>query len=89
MRRSHIVFSLALLAVFSSGFLLAPAALAKKSPAMTASPASSNAKTQIITDQKTSTVYILINGRKVVTIDAKGLHVKGNVDYTGIITDKG
>jgi hypothetical protein len=54
-----------------------------------AAAASKNGKTQVIVDQKTNTVHILINGKEVVTIDAKGLHVKGNVDYTGIITDKG
>jgi hypothetical protein len=83
MRRPNIILSLALISAVLVGFLLAPAAFAKKHPA-----APSAAKTQIVTDQKTNSVYILINGKKVVTIDAKGLHVSGDVDYTGTITDK-
>jgi hypothetical protein len=45
-------------------------------------------KPQIITDEKTNTVRVLIGGKEVLTIDAEGLHVRGNIDYTGIITDK-
>jgi ABC-type enterochelin transport system substrate-binding protein len=63
-----------------------PAKSATSKPAATAS---NNGKTKIIVDQKSDTVHILINGKDVVTIDAKGLHVNGNVDYTGTITDKG
>jgi hypothetical protein len=46
-------------------------------------------KPQIITDEKTNTVRVLIGGKEVLTIDAKGLHVHGDIDYSGIITDTG
>ncbi len=62
-----------------------------KSPAPKSSPKSpapnSPPKPQIITDEKNNVVRVLIGGKEVLTIDAKGLHVHGNLDYSGIITD--
>lgn len=57
----------------------------EKSTSNSKSPPS---KPRIITDEKTNTVRVLIGGKEVLTIDAEGLHVRGNIDYTGIITDK-
>jgi hypothetical protein len=38
-------------------------------------------KPQIIIDQKTDTVRVLIDGKEIVTIDAHGLHVNGDIEY--------
>jgi hypothetical protein len=46
-------------------------------------------KTEIITDEKTNTVRILIGGKEILTIDADGLQVHGDVDYSGLLTDTG
>lgn len=46
-------------------------------------------KPQIITDEKTGTVRVLIGGREVLTIDAQGLHVRGDIEYGGLSTDYG
>jgi hypothetical protein len=44
---------------------------------------------EIITDQEAGAVRILIDGREVATIDADGLHVAGNIAYTGTLADTG
>lgn len=59
-----------------------PSAIARRAMA-------DNTKPQISTDEKTNTVRILIGGKEVLTIDTKGLHVHGDIDYSGIITDTG
>jgi hypothetical protein len=46
-------------------------------------------RVEIIPDQDAGAVRILIDGREVATIDADGLHVAGNIAYTGNITDTG
>jgi hypothetical protein len=46
-------------------------------------------RVEILTDQDAGAVRIVIDGRDVATIDADGLHVAGNIAYTGIITDTG
>ena len=38
-------------------------------------------------DNKNHAVHILIDGKEIVTIDAKGLHVKGDIAYSGLITE--
>ena len=43
---------------------------------------------QVITDEKHNAVLVLIRGKEVVRIDERGLHVSGDLDYTGVITDK-
>ena len=48
-----------------------------------------DAKPQIITDEKTNTVRILIGGKEILLIDAKGLHVNGDLTYTGVEVDAG
>jgi len=48
-----------------------------------------SSKTEIITDEKNGVVRILIGGKEVVIIDDKGLHVKGDVNYSGVMTDTG
>ena len=54
----------------------------------TATPAAAG-KTEIVTDEKAHVVRILIDGKEVVAIDAKGLHVDGDVEYSGVTTDRG
>jgi hypothetical protein len=44
-------------------------------------------KVEIIPDQEAGAVRIVIDGRDVATIDADGLHVAGNIAYTGSLTD--
>ena len=51
--------------------------------------ATAGGKTQVITDEKAHTVKVVIDGKEVLTIDAKGLHVNGSVQYTGTIRDIG
>ena len=46
-------------------------------------------KTQIVTDEKTHTMRVLVDGKEVLTIDSEGLHVHGDLDYTGVLTDGG
>ena len=53
-------------------------------------PSGQQQATRIETDQKTGTVWIIVDGRKVVRIDRSGLYVTGDVDYTGdLITGGG
>jgi hypothetical protein len=44
-------------------------------------------KVEIIPDQDAGTVTIVIDGRPVVTIDADGVHVTGDITYTGAARD--
>ncbi len=44
-------------------------------------------KPEIVIDETTNTISVLIGGREILAIDAKGLHVNGNIDYTGALTD--
>jgi hypothetical protein len=50
---------------------------------------SPDTKPEIITDPKTNTVRIMIDGKEVVRIDANGLHVTGDLTYTGVESDVG
>ena len=42
---------------------------------------------QIITDDKDNAVLVLIHGKEVLRIDARGVQVKGDIDFTGILAD--
>ena len=42
---------------------------------------------QIITDDKNNAVLVLIRGKEVLRIDERGLHLNGDLDYTGVMTD--
>jgi hypothetical protein len=46
-------------------------------------------KTEVITDEKTNTVRILVGGKEILTIDADGVQVNGNLKYTGYVMDNG
>lgn len=46
-------------------------------------------RVEIIEDQEAGSVRVLIGGREVLTIDASGLHVNGDINYTGTSTDYG
>lgn len=43
--------------------------------------------TRLVADPKSHTVSIVIEGREVARFDADGLHVTGNLDYSGTTTD--
>lgn len=45
--------------------------------------------TQLIVDSEKNLVRIIIEGKEIALIDANGLQVNGNIDYTGITTDIG
>ena len=45
-------------------------------------------RVQIIEDDQSGIVRIVIDGKDVVLIDADGFHVNGNIDYSGTVTDK-
>ena len=45
--------------------------------------------TQVVTDEKAHTVRVLIDGKEILTINAEGLHVHGDIDYAGVLTDTG
>ncbi len=49
----------------------------------------SHDRVQIIEDEKSGVVRIVIDKKEVVLIDAKGIHVNGDIDFTGSITDIG
>lgn len=46
-------------------------------------------QTEILVDQETDTVRIMIDGKEILTVDKDGLRVKGNIEYLGTITDTG
>ena len=46
-----------------------------------------NATTTIAVDEKSETIRILIGGEEIARIDKAGLHVNGNIDHSGTITD--
>ncbi len=43
--------------------------------------------TRIVTDDEHGTVSIFVQGREVVRVDAGGMHVFGDISYTGAVTD--
>ena len=45
--------------------------------------------TRIETDQKTGAIRFIVDGREVARFDAKGLHVRDNIDYGGEESDLG
>jgi len=42
-----------------------------------------NSQTQVIVDEAANTVRIMIGGKEVMTVDASGLHVNGDISFTG------
>jgi hypothetical protein len=63
---------------------------AEQSPASQAAPPKENAlKPEIVTDEQTQTVRIRIRGKDIAVIDANGVHVLGDVNFGGALTDKG
>jgi hypothetical protein len=57
--------------------------------AATGATAGSSSTAQVVTDEKRNTVRVLIGGKEILTIDALGLHVNGNIEYAGKITNTG
>ncbi len=53
------------------------------------SAVSPNNDTQVITDKKAHVVRVLIAGKEILTVDAGGVHVHGNIAYSGVSTAGG
>lgn len=49
----------------------------------------STERVQILTDQQAGTVRIVIDGQAVMTVDAEGAHVNGDISYSGVTVDTG
>ena len=43
--------------------------------------------TKLVADTQAHTISIVIEGKEVARFDADGLHVTGNIDYSGFSTD--
>jgi hypothetical protein len=84
MKASQHLFALTLVFLFA-GSLLACASTQR--PVSTV-PVEAQ-KPEIITDDKIGSVRVLIGGREILTVDAKGIHVKGDIDYSGTMRDVG
>jgi hypothetical protein len=78
--------------------VLATAAFAQDKPAAFADPASAasssvaradNETTRIEIDQKTSVIRFVIAGQERAVLDAAGLHVNGDIEFTGQTEDIG
>lgn len=52
-------------------------------------PVSAAPQTRIEADEKAGIVRIIVEGREVAHIDASGLHVRGDIEFGGILTDTG
>lgn len=46
-------------------------------------------RSEVVVDEETHTVRILVAGKELVVIDATGLTVNGDINYRGTITDIG
>jgi len=55
----------------------------------TAATTGSSSAAQVVTDDKHHVVRVLIGGKEILTIDALGLHVNGDIHYAGKITNTG
>ena len=61
-------------------------------PAQAAGPAAPLAAaeaTRIETDQKTGAIRFIVDGREVARFERDGLHVRGDVNYSGMTKDTG
>jgi hypothetical protein len=74
-------YIISLLALFISFIALAAAASQDSRAA--------NETTRIETDQQANMIRIIIDGQERAVIDADGLHVNGDIDYSGTLTDTG
>lgn len=75
-----------------AALFLAPAAFAEtKSVSATpeAAPRLGGEKTAVVVDQERGVIRFLIEGQEKAFLDASGLHVNGDVAYTGTIKDSG
>ncbi len=84
MPRFHVLPALLLLALCPA-FWLAASALAEDVP-----PESEQLKdTRIEVDEQAHVIRFFIDGKEMAVLDALGLHVIGDIDYTGAMNDKG
>jgi hypothetical protein len=70
------------------GAALAIAGVAAILTAVTAR-AAKPAATQVIADDEAGIVLVMVQGTEVARFDARGLHVAGDLSYSGQITDTG
>lgn len=61
--------------------------LATVSVALAAKP--SNPRVEILTDQAAGLFRFVIDGKAVAILDSKGFHVRGDIDYSGSLSDNG
>jgi hypothetical protein len=77
---------------FMRQILFASMLLLISAPAYAAGPApqpTPQQATRIETDQKTGAIRFIVDGREVARFEHDGLHVRGNIAYTGEIDDIG
>jgi hypothetical protein len=80
--------------VFSAPAFAETSAAADHNPAPTAKagggtlPPNNDAPT-IVMDKTNHVVRVLIGGKEILTVDAGGVHVHGNIDYSGVSASGG
>ncbi len=80
----------AALSAFALCGLLLLALAAAPAPAGQSPPSPvESQQTEVLVDEETGVVRIVVESREVVRIDADGLHVTGDITYTDTITDTG
>ena len=75
-----------LIVLSSMLLLISGTAHAARPTAPEPAPAQAEA-TRIETDQKTGAIRFIVNGQEQARIDATGLHVRGNFEYSGEAVD--
>jgi hypothetical protein len=85
----EIVFRNALPWVFTFALIVNAVPLRANPPNTAATPPTTagleKSKTEVIADEATKTVRIVVDGRDVAVFDSKGLHVDGNIGMTGTL----
>ncbi len=51
--------------------------------------ANAHDRVEIRSDQAAGTAQILIDGKSIMTVDSKGVHIQGDLEYTGVVADTG
>ena len=49
--------------------------------------ATQETKTGVVVNEEAGTVSIVVNGNEVAVFNDKGLHIEGNIEHTGYVTD--
>ena len=80
-------FMLVSLIVLFTGTAHAAGPASDEKPATAAAHPVGQQATRIETDQKTGAIRFIVNGQEQARIDATGLHVRGNFEYSGEAVD--